>query len=66
MAVILREFDENPVAVINPEMGVQPLDNFPDVTVSCFSSRQNPHGTLNHSSGSAKRRPPCQKTIISQ
>ena len=36
------------------------------VTVSCFSSRRNPHGTLNHSSGSAKRRPPCQKTIISQ
>ena len=37
--MILNEFDPNPNAIINPEMLVQPIEDFPDVTVSCFSGK---------------------------
>ena len=35
--MLLEEFDRERSAVINPEMAVRPLDDFPEVTVSCFS-----------------------------
>ena len=35
--MLLEEFDYERSAVINPEMVVRPLDDFPEVTVSCFS-----------------------------
>lgn len=35
--MILEEFDPTKSAVINPEMIVQKIENFPDVTISCFS-----------------------------
>lgn len=37
--MILNEFDPNPNAIINPEMLVEPIEDFPDVTVSCFSGK---------------------------
>lgn len=37
--MILEEFDPSKTAVINPDMIVQKIDDFPDVTVSCFSHR---------------------------
>lgn len=37
--MILEEFDPSKSAVINPEQVVQKIDDFPDVTVSCFSWR---------------------------
>ncbi len=37
--MILEEFDPSPNAVINPDMIVQPIPDFPDVTVSCFSEK---------------------------
>ena len=35
--MLLEEFDPARRAVIDPDMVVQPLDDFPEVTVSCFS-----------------------------
>lgn len=37
--MLLNEFDPNPNAIINPEMTVEPIEDFPDVTVSCFSGK---------------------------
>lgn len=37
--MILNEFDPNPNAIINPEMLVEPIEDFPDVTISCFSGK---------------------------
>lgn len=37
--MILNEFDPNPNAIINPEMLVEPVEDFPDVTISCFSGK---------------------------
>ena len=37
--MLLHEFDPNKDAVINPEMLVEKIDNFPDVTISCFSQK---------------------------
>ena len=37
--VLLHEFDPNKDAVINPEMLVNKIEDFPDVTVSCFSKK---------------------------
>lgn len=37
--MILEEFDPSKAAVINPDMIVEKIDNFPDVTISCFSER---------------------------
>ncbi len=35
--MILEEFDGNKNAVINPDMVVNKIEDFPDVTISCFS-----------------------------
>lgn len=35
--MILEEFDSSKSAVINPDMVVERINDFPDVTVSCFS-----------------------------
>lgn len=35
--MILEEFDMNQKAVINAEMMISRIDNFPEVTISCFS-----------------------------
>lgn len=35
--MLLEEFDPSSRAVINPDMLVSPVENFPEVTVSCFS-----------------------------
>ena len=35
--MLLEEFDYDRSAVIDPEMAVRPIDDFPEVTVSCFS-----------------------------
>lgn len=35
--MLLEEFDQCKVGVINPEMLIQPVANFPEVTISCFS-----------------------------
>ena len=35
--MLLREFDPNTCAVINPEMAVQPVADFPPVTIGVFS-----------------------------
>lgn len=35
--MILEEFDESISAVLNPDMIVSSIENFPDVTISCFS-----------------------------
>lgn len=40
--MLLREFDRDPRAVIEPEMVTKKIENFPEVTISCFS------GTLFH------------------
>lgn len=37
--MILEEFDPSLSAVINPEMVVEKIENFPDVTVACFSEK---------------------------
>ena len=37
--MLLNEFDPNPNAIINPEMTVEPIEDFPDITVSCFSGK---------------------------
>lgn len=37
--MLLHEFDPNKDAVINPEMLVEKVENFPDVTISCFSKK---------------------------
>lgn len=37
--MILEEFDVNREAVINPDMLVNKVEDFPDVTVSCFSKK---------------------------
>lgn len=37
--MILEEFDESKEAVINPDMIVERIENFPDITVSCFSQQ---------------------------
>lgn len=37
--MILEEFDPSKTAVINPDMIVKKIEDFPDVTVSCFSHR---------------------------
>ena len=37
--MILEEFDSSLSAVINPDMVVEKIDNFPDVTVACFSGK---------------------------
>ena len=35
--MLLEEFDLNKDAIINPDMIIEKIENFPDVTVSCFS-----------------------------
>ena len=35
--VLLDEFDRETNAIINPEMCVKRIEDFPEVTVSCFS-----------------------------
>ena len=37
--MLLEEFDKNKDAIINPDMCVDKIDNFPDVTISCFSEK---------------------------
>ena len=37
--VLLEEFDLNRNAVINPDMCVDKIEDFPDVTISCFSEQ---------------------------
>ena len=37
--MLLEEFDPAKNAVIDPEMVVQRIENFPEVTVSCFSKQ---------------------------
>lgn len=37
--MLLNEFDPAKSAVINPDMLITPCENFPDVTVSCFSKK---------------------------
>jgi hypothetical protein len=37
--MLLNDFDENKDAIINPEMCVNKIDNFPKVTISCFSEK---------------------------
>ena len=37
--MLLTEFDAATSAVINPDMVVKKIENFPDVTVSCFSDK---------------------------
>lgn len=37
--MLLEEFDSNKCAVINPDMIVNKIGNFPEVTVSCFSEK---------------------------
>lgn len=37
--VILEEFDSALSAVINPDMVVKKVENFPDVTIACFSDK---------------------------
>lgn len=35
--MLLEEFDANKTAIINPDMCVEKIENFPEVTISCFS-----------------------------
>lgn len=35
--MLLEEFDRENNAVINPEMCSEKVDDFPEVTISCFS-----------------------------
>lgn len=37
--MLLEEFDKNKDAIINPEMCVNKTENFPEVTISCFSDK---------------------------
>lgn len=37
--MLLNDFDENKDAIINPEMCVNKIDDFPEVTISCFSEK---------------------------
>lgn len=37
--MILEEFDKSKTAIINPDMIVEKIDHFPDITVSCFSGK---------------------------
>lgn len=37
--MILEEFDAAKGAVIDPEWGIKQIENFPDVTISCFSGK---------------------------
>lgn len=37
--MLLEQFDPAESAVINPDMVTQPIENYPDVTVSCFSEK---------------------------
>lgn len=37
--MILHEYDPNPQAVINPSMLVDPVPDFPEITVACFSGK---------------------------
>ncbi|MCR5231011.1 MAG: nucleoside phosphorylase [Acholeplasmatales bacterium] len=37
--MLLNDFDENKDAIINPDMCVNKIDNFPEVTISCFSNK---------------------------
>ena len=37
--MILEEFDSSLSAVIDPDMVVEKIENFPDVTVACFSEK---------------------------
>ncbi len=37
--MILEQFDSSRDAVINPEMTVEKIENFPEVTISCFSRK---------------------------
>ncbi len=35
--MLLEDFDENKDAIINPEMCAKKIENFPEVTILCFS-----------------------------
>ena len=35
--MLSEEFDANKTAIINPDMCVEKIENFPEVTISCFS-----------------------------
>ena len=35
--MLLEEFDANKTAIINPDMCVEKIENFPEITISCFS-----------------------------
>ena len=35
--MLLNDFDGNKEAIIMPEMCASRIDNFPEVTISCFS-----------------------------
>ena len=37
--MLLNDFDENKEAIIMPEMCASRIDNFPEVTISCFSEK---------------------------
>lgn len=37
--MLLKEFDFDKVAIINPDMVVDKLEDFPEVTISCFSKK---------------------------
>ncbi len=37
--MLLHEFDPSPRAVINPDVVVRKIEDFPDVTISCFSRK---------------------------
>ena len=37
--MLLEEFDANKTAIINPDMCVEKIENFPEVTISCFSEK---------------------------
>lgn len=52
--MLLHEFDPSPRAVINPDMVAKRVENFPDVTISCFS-----HRLLAHILDAAGRRGIC-------
>lgn len=36
--MLLKEFDPNKKAVINPFDRIQPIEDFPKIAVSCFSN----------------------------
>ena len=37
--VLLEEFDRQTDAVINPDMVTEKIEDFPEVTISCFSQK---------------------------